>query len=44
MLTALELKEKKRIEEEEMVRREEAKYLMYMKELDSREEAVKMAK
>lgn len=44
MLTAFELKEKKRIEEEERIRRQEEKYMMYMKELDSREEAVKVAK
>lgn len=41
MQLALELKEEKRREDELLVRKEEAKYTAYVKELDSREEAVK---
>lgn len=37
MLTALQIKEKKRLEDIEAVRREEEKYMTYMKELDSRD-------
>jgi hypothetical protein len=41
MQEALTLKEQQRLAELEMIRREEAKFSAYAKELDSREEAVK---
>lgn len=41
MQHALRLKEQQRTAEEELIRQEEAKYMAYLKELDSREQAVK---
>ena len=41
MQVALRLKEQQRQAEKELIRQEEAKYMAYVKELDSREEAVK---
>lgn len=41
MQVALRLKEQQREAEKELIRQEEAKYMAYVKELDSREEAVK---
>lgn len=41
MQEALRLKEQQRRVEQELIRQEEAKYMAYLKELDSREEAVK---
>lgn len=41
MQVALELKEQQKLAEIDLVRKEEAKYMTYIKELDSREEAVK---
>lgn len=44
MQRALQIKEQQRQEELELIRQEEAKYLTYIKELDSREEAVKQVR
>ena len=44
MQVALELKEQKKMEEGELVKRENERYLAYVKELEGREEAVKKAK
>lgn len=41
MQFALKLKEEQRMAELELIRQEEARYTAYVKELDSREEAVK---
>ena len=41
MKEALILKEQQKVAEIELTRKEEAKYMSYIKELDSREEAVK---
>lgn len=44
MQRALQIKEQQRQAELELIRQEEAKYLTYIKELDSREEAVKQVR
>lgn len=44
MQQALKIKEQQRLAELELIRQEEAKYLTYIKELDSREEAVKQVR
>lgn len=44
MTVQLEMKNQKKREEEEMKKRENEQYLSYIKELDSRDEAVKKVK